>query len=515
MKKEDKRVYLDKVVEAKDEYKWSELNCFYRAFANVFNSVDEEYYDVFLMLIMSYVIYGVNGDRVLTFDKDDFVLQYYKKELTKVFNTELKENIFGSKKKMLLKLQEDLSMGNVVVMPCDLYYLPYSKTYLELHKRHYLIIKGIDVAKNILFVLDNMHNRLGADVKYSDFMIDADVVYNMNDSFVSVFDIGKRDRYYWIINSNEKKDFHKRFCKYISDLSEFILNKDIKDDYEYKIFNGISVKEINILHYMEFVNSKKLLFDTIRRCLDMFMETWKVSKLKEEIEKYLEKKEECKIYYGARLQKVIDENELAKLQDILHDEKRIWQEFNRVIELVPMKTVIRKSEFFGYKLVNNKKVTVSCQENIFHILLDDNGVYDIWKNVNDGVILYKENAQEKLDYTVNMSVFCESGASNHVGIYLELVDGTKILFGSMGRLNMAIYKLDNTTNYDCLTKNIPFDKEVELRVKEDEGMLAYYVNGECIFKDARHVVCKYGVFAKTWQVNRCEILMRIREGKNE
>lgn len=508
MGKVDKRIYLDKVVEAEDEYKWSELNCFYRAFANVFNSVDEEYYDVFLMLIMSYVIYGVNGERVLTFDKDDYVLQYYKKELAKVFNIELKENLFGNKRKMVHKLSEDLAMGNVVVMPCDLYYLPYSKTYLELHKRHYLIVKGIDVSKNIMFVLDNMHNRLGADVKYSDFMIDTDVVYNMNDSFVSVFDLGKRDRYYWTIINNDKRGFHKRFCQYISKLSEYVLNKDVKEDYEYKIFNGNWNKEVNILHYMEYINSKKLLFDTIRKCLERFEENLEAVKLQHNIESYLEKKEESKIYYGARLQRNIEGKELLNLIEILCEEKKIWQEFNRVIELVPMKRVTIKSEFLGYKLVNNKRVPVSCNGDVINILLDESGVYDIWKNVNDGVILYKKNDSDKLDYKVNMAVDCESGASNHVGIYLVLEDGTKILFGSMGRLNMAIYKLDKTPNYDCLTKNIPFDKEVELRVKEENGMLVYYVNDEYIFKATEQKVAEYGVFAKTWQVNRCEVQMK-------
>lgn len=510
MKRTNKKVYLENVVEVADEYKWSELNCFYRAFANVFNSMDEDYYDVFLMLIMTYVVYVINGERVLTFDRDDYVLQYYKKELQQLFDVELRDTVFGNKKKMVMTMQEELSKKNVIVVPCDLYYLPYSKTYLELHKRHYLIVKGVDVSKNIVYVLDNMHNRLGADVNYSDFMIDADVVYNMNSSFIQIFDMGKRDKYFWIVGADEKKGFDKRVREYIKKVSDFILEKDIKQDYEYKIFNA--GKEVNIVHYMEYMNTKKLLFDSMKKYIDRLEDGSEVTKLRYKMEYYLRNKEESKIYYAARLHKSIEEKELVYLQEILNEEKEIWQEFGKIIEVTPLKKAAYESVYGEYKIINNKKATIGYIDDGFYIQLDDNGTYDIWKNVNDGVIVYKENKVSQLDFAVEMTVSCKSGDSNHTGIFLKLEDGTKLLFGSMGRLNMAVYKLDDTNNYDCLTKSMPFDREVELRARLEQGVLSYYVNDECILSNkTKYGVCQYGVFAKTWQVNRCDVQMRIMQ----
>lgn len=40
-----KEIYLKNVNKKYDTYSWSELNCFYRAFAITFNAFDERYYD--------------------------------------------------------------------------------------------------------------------------------------------------------------------------------------------------------------------------------------------------------------------------------------------------------------------------------------------------------------------------------------------------------------------------------------------------------------------------------------
>ena len=59
------KIVLTNVKEKDDVFKWSELNCFYRTFAVALNSVNEAYYDIFLLLISAYGTFVVNGDRTL------------------------------------------------------------------------------------------------------------------------------------------------------------------------------------------------------------------------------------------------------------------------------------------------------------------------------------------------------------------------------------------------------------------------------------------------------------------
>lgn len=99
-------IYYGNVKRKDDKYNWSELNCFYRAFAITLSSIDEKYYDIFLIYISAYVSYIINGEKSLSFDADDSVLKYYNSELNTIFNADIKKNDFTSYKNMKNKMYD-------------------------------------------------------------------------------------------------------------------------------------------------------------------------------------------------------------------------------------------------------------------------------------------------------------------------------------------------------------------------------------------------------------------------
>lgn len=515
MKKE--KIYLDNIISKNDKYTWSELNCFYRAFANVINSYDNRYYEPFLILTAAYVVYVINGERILTFDKNDHVLKFWENELKDVFN--IKRNIitYRNKRDMVKKLYVELAAGNTIVMPCDLFYLPYSKTYLELHKRHYLIIKGIDVSKNIVYILDNMHENLGSSVKYSDFMMDLDVLYNMNDSFKGIFDSDGRYSYFWSTSDFENEDYNRKISDYMIHMTEKIIKLNIDNSYECNVINLNHLSGEESIRYMEYINTKKFLFTSVKEYIkNNYNESVKTRELIKKIDTYINEKEKNKIYTAMLSRKVniTEKNEgtidiLSRTKNLISKEYKILSDLSEIIKSEHSKIIYKNSGFCDFKIINNKNLRVDFHENICEINTDADDVYDIWKNVNNGVVLYKENRSSEgnnIQFGTDMTIICDSGASNHAGIILESKNGEKILFGSLGRLNMAVYILNDNPNYEYFFKAMPFEQNIRLDINADADIIRFYVNDKEVYAYKKKFdISKYGVFVKTWHMTKCGV----------
>lgn len=278
MSSKENEIFLSKVNKIEDSYEWSELNCFYRAFSIGLSSLNEKAYDLFLIYISSYVSYIINGERALSFDANGSVLKYYNSELKDIFGTEIKRNDFTSYKDMKKKVFNTLVNGEVVIVPSDLYFLPYCKTYLELHKRHYLIVKGFNERKDLLYILDNMQNELGASTIYSDFMIKTGEVYEMCSSLKKSFDNVSTKNYYWSAKLDADKYDEKKNKEYLKKLCFKLINHDINKEFEYMLVDKMKegIFDIDLLHYMEYINTKKLLFASVKKYVVKFYEVIEV-----------------------------------------------------------------------------------------------------------------------------------------------------------------------------------------------------------------------------------------------
>ena len=509
MSYKNNEVYLSKVKKIEVSYEWSELNCFYRAFAISLSSLNEKAYDLFLIYISAYVSYIINGERSLSFNANDSVLKYYNSELKDIFGTDIKKNDFTSYKSMKKKIFNTLINNEVVIVPSDLYFLPYSKTYLELHKRHYLIVKGFNERKNLLYVLDNMQNELGASTIYSDFMIKTDEVYEMCSSFKNNFDNISTKKYYWSAKLDIDRFNEQKAKEYLEKLCLKLSNLNIQKDFECILIDRMKegIFDTDLFHYMEYINIKKLLFSSIKRYVIRIDEaTDEKTGFSELVDLYLKERENIKILFAATYQKKVLCGEQLKndIEGLLNKEKEIFKQLNKIIEEDNSCINVGKSD---YVIVNNNNAVVDCTDNEISIKLDENIIYDLWKNADNGVQIYKEYSYNIKDICVDMKMDCTFGGSSYCGIILILDNGDKVLFGSLGRLNMAIHKLCDNPEYELYIENYPLSEDVvNLQIKMEDRESCFYVNQKEILRcDFERKIKYYGVFAKTWERCRCDV----------
>ncbi|MBE5927402.1 MAG: hypothetical protein E7270_10615 [Lachnospiraceae bacterium] len=486
------RIILSNVTENEDSYKWSELNCFYKVFAIALGASDKSFFDYFVMYVSAYILYVIQGNGHLSFDSGDCVLEYYRRELQPIFGNELNKIEYGGYRSFIKKVYNELSENRVVIVPCDLFYLPYCKSYMELHKRHYMVVKGIDTAKGIVYILDNMHIELGASTIYKDFMLDIRVLYDMAEAFRKNFENICNKGFCWSISSERNKNFEIDNDNYFLRLKENILNND--DYVELNILDEKLYCDMSMEKYLSYANLRVVFYNTLKK---------------------LTTDENCKI----RLDSLLKEWNILKLEMTYRNGKNIKEKVTKTIE--EEKECIRGYEFANklfissvlnnYEIFNRKNAEISYNENIINIRLSGNEIYDIWGNADNGVIILKECTERKCNAV--MEIDTEFGSSSHCGIYIEFEDGRRILFGSLGRLNMAVHSIDDMDRYELCMYQEVVEEKMNIGIEYNDEF-CYFYSG-CDMK-CRHKLCldskiaKVGFFVKTWENCECSVTIVYR-----
>lgn len=184
------------------KYTWQELNCFYRPFAYAMqgSGYRQEGIYAFLLLTSLYMTHSRADNSKMLYNRLHPALQYFMNELQSVFDASIDVEYYSGEKDMHRKIERSLENGCEVVIPFDLYLLPYSLNYLEQHHRHYTLIKGCDGDKGIYYILDNMHNSMGDSTEYTDFMISYHQMYLGMEAFHRRYnDMCEENSYFWKI----------------------------------------------------------------------------------------------------------------------------------------------------------------------------------------------------------------------------------------------------------------------------------------------------------------------------
>ena len=176
-----------------------------------------------------------------------------------------------------------------------------------------------------------------------------------------------------------------------------------------------------------------------------------------------------------------------------------------------------KQEYSKYIIVNNNRAVIDFNNKSININLDENIIYDLWKNSNNGVLIYRKWNDENYSFNVDMKMDSIIGGSSHCGIVLILENENRLLFGSLGKLNIAIHELSEDPNYELFIKNCPFEDIINLKIIFHENKCSFFGNEEILYRmKLKSKIKYYGIFAKTWQNCRCEVSFKIneREGAN-
>ena len=359
---------------------------------------------------------------------------------------------------------------------------------MELHKRHYMIVKGIDKDKGIVYILDNMHVELGASTIYKDFMLDIRVLYDMAEAFRKNFESICNKGFFWSVGNRVNTNFKIDNENYFLRLRENILNTN--KYLELNILDINSNCDISVQKYLSYANLRVVFYNSlIKHSSD--------DKIKEELANVLKEWNTIKLEMAFRDSYDVKE----KVLKIIEKEKECLKRF----EITDNKK-LAYIESCNYQIINRKNATISRDENYINIKLDENEIYDIWGNADNGVIIIKEDTIRRCGAIMRINT--EFGSSSHCGIYIEFENGRRWLFGSLGRLNMAVHAIDSSDKYElCMYQEVVEDK-MYIEVKYDDEYCYFYSGSDKKCKYTLKLdsdIVKIGYFVKTWENCYCEV----------
>lgn len=523
MKKTDKE-YVEEIITVEDDYAWNELNCFYRPFAIVFNSINKQYFQTFLMFLSMYVTYVLEDESQLTYNKSDVMFQYYNEELQNLFYSRIQRSDIKKSRDIHKLIKKELSERKPVVLPCDLYYLPYSENYKELHKRHYLIIKGYDSGKKIYYILDNMHNELGASTRYSDFMLEEKIVYEMNSGFSEYFDRVREHGYFWSVDLYNNQKFFCDSIRYLKKACNQLVNVDRYQNFETKLLIDIrqNVFTQNTYRYLLRCNIRTLFFGTIINYLLGYTEDEKslfeIKILCQKISK------EWDIIKQSILYKIQNRNDnVEKIQQRVENnmerEKNLFVEIIKYISSIPVGTE-QKEEGNNYSIQNRNQAAISVKEDKGSIQLLKNKIYDTWEKKNNAPQILYDVKTSAGEFKIRIDIDTTFGSSSMCGIIIYFEDGTKIMYGSLGRMNLGIHIPSNGAQYEYYMAEEVVEDILILGVLWEKNNFIFYVEdekGERIIKTKLPFwkkVKQIGIFAKTWEHTECNLRFKIIKNIN-
>ena len=127
-------------------------------------------------------------------------------------------------------------------------------------------------------------------------------------------------------------------------------------------------------------------------------------------------------------------------------------------------------------------------------------------NADNGVIIIKEDTTRRC--SAIMRINTEFGSSSHCGIYIEFENGRRLLFGSLGRLNMAVHAIDDSNKYELCMYQEVVEEKMCIEVKYDDEY-CYFCSGpdkQCKYTlELDSDIVKIGYFVKTWENCQCEV----------
>lgn len=520
MKKNDKAC-IEEIVTVEDNFSWNELNCFYRPFAIVLSSINNQYFQTFLMFVSMYVTYVLEDGNQLTYNKADVMLNYYNEELQNLFHSNINEIDIKKVKDIHKKIKKELSENRAVILPCDLYYLPYSQNYKDLHKRHYLIIKGYDSRKQIYYVLDNMQNELGASIQYSDFMLEERIICEMNGGFAEHFDRIWGFGYFWSIDLCNNKDFFAENIRYLKKASMKLMEEDICKNFETKILVDLKDENFaqNIYSYLMRCNIRTLFFNTLINCLSEYSgkeEIFnKIKTLCETISREWDVIKQSIAYKIQNRNNMIEK--IEKRAENNREQEKVL--FSLIIEYISSITgrIERKKEMKDYIVKNRNQAFLSVTEDTGFITILKDKIYDTWIEKNNAPQILYDVKREEGEFNLKLDIDTAFGSSTMCGIIVYLVDGTKIMYGSLGRLNLGIHVPDNGGDYEYYMEEEVVEDILILGVLFKKNICMFYVEDENGNKRVKaelplkKSIMQMGVFVKTWEHAECNVKFEIKK----
>lgn len=507
-------IFMSDVRANEDSYTWQELNCFYRPFSLSLQTYRKEFFQLSLMFSAFQGTYLMGHVSIQDVNNNFAFFSYYREHLAKIFKANIGEERFRSKEEMNEKLKEAITENKIVVFPTDLFCFPYINHYMELHHRHFIVIKGFNTKKQIYYIMDNQHMDMGFCTKYCDFMLKCDTVYEMAESYKNYADSDKDYMYFWTVEqtSTDTSDSIKLCVEYFKEHLTRLVNheekkccieKDMVEDlkrgcFERNIGDDIKTNSMRIVYFDNLLYFLQLIDKNDTRMGQMEQTIYKVHKEWDELKNKI-------VYYFQKGLTSTPELE-AMLEKVMNDDEALMKD---VLAFLNSKTiVITEEDKKPYIVKNNHNADYKIADQKVMMNLSKDSFYDTW-TYNDDACQILFPAKDR-DFTIEMelSVNAVLGGSLLAGFLFRYEYNYKVMFGNYRSIQVSIFAPNEEEAY-LFSEKHPMDQYRYFRVTKKEDEYQFFIrksedeDWQLLYtREDSNRLDYFGIFTKTWE--NCE-----------
>ena len=519
---------IDTVVSNNDTFSWDELSCFWRAAKIAVRSYGPYYDEAFLMNLLFYQIYQVNGYFRSPYwrNRDE----EYERFFNSVVGEQLKLNVsvnndINSKEELLEHIVRSIDAGHPLVITGDLFTVFYANNYREIPHFHYFVIKGYDKEKEIVYILDNIQLDNGSSTIYKDFMMKLDDLYETMMYVKSNMIEETRQSLVWEYSKNAVGMLNPakillEHAKLLNDIETGVKDIYYIESEVLHLSQGEEVAPIDLQYFTIVMNEKrayfKLVTSLMRECLLSEKEIKEIEYIQDKIVDLWNPVRNSILdsMFGSKVDMDVVREQISTASEY---EKKHREKVLSVLRTLKEESVLNgQSDFENYLIMNELTVTnplnakMEYSENSIQINLDENERYDFWIQGKNAPRIMREVQADEWTFSAkvkNLNKFQDNRF--HDGILVQFENGYSMLFGlyceNHNQMNISIYCPE--AGDDCrlfTSKNCQKNHE-KLRVYGNGNLLCFQRYNkemklwETLYElKAEQKVSKVGIFAKSW-----------------
>lgn len=493
-----------------DNYNPRQLTCFHKPWAILYGSINKNYFDIYLMIAIFYENFGYkNYFKWFDFsgNLNENYYKFAKKVLEPRFGVEVSKEYYKVYDEFICKVTTSLINNECVLVPGDLFHIPYYEDYKIKNHIHFFIIKGFDLKKKIFYILDNMHIDNGSDGKYRNFMITFERLFKCAATCRESYFSNEEMPYFWRMKYKGEKEYTIENA--LSDHKKELSFPELISFPENELWNNKEIGDVGFArNYAKIINYREVYYDTVFKLLRRICnDEGVVNKMIELHDANYLKWESLrtKVLYYYKKKKAADD--LKSMYRSCRDENLLlFNEIFNKIDESKNNTINKKDKtnyFYKVKIYNPNAAKIKAEDGIV-IVHDQTKVYDTWKNQNNATqLLFNIKDSDKVEFEINLKITNNIDFPFFSGIIASTKDDKILLFGNDALCSMALYCPQYEENFTIEKAEYFSDyMKIKVIVIDNKAIFSYYdsdMDKWIIWESPDELeVNQLGLISKTW-----------------
>lgn len=497
-----KKFHVNTAIHSKNiPFLWQELDCRTRPIAIAFSAFNEDFLDLFLLWESYSKFYLIDQMGNIL---DDTFVDFYTKTLKDIFGVSFKIEYVQPNGDLNEEIMKNIDDEKIVVLPVDLYLLPYAADYKINHHQHYIILKGYDSERDLYYVLDNMQLESGA-TRYENFKMLYSEVDKLNSCYCDHF-IGDGKKYFYVLH--KYKESKKSGSSTLRLLKEYISRSTSKSKIicpEKICYHSLSHMNEEILRSSLNLMNKRTVY--VRALCSVLKKAGADSTVLAQFQKEMQSVMEKWLFIKNKLLYLAERKKetLAGFEQVI--DTALTDEFlcvSKILDQIDF-SCMQEGRVPRLFFKNFESSEYELESGLLHVIHSRKKRYDTWLVQDDACqLLFLTADHQSITCCVNVVNSSSTLVPFHMGLIIKLDDHSNILFGNESNTYLSIYHPISPQSFSLFKKE-SLNKNIFIKIILNGNIFNFY------WKEQKHSQWEFiytyqaaakagyiGLFSKTW-----------------